>query len=53
MDCYTLHTVLLLIILLFILAIICSHCAKHRLKRKNIGTLTVQKWRIMNQKNFV
>ena len=41
MDCYALHTVLLLIILLFINAIICYHCAKRRLKRKNIGTLTI------------
>ena len=30
MDCYTLHTVLLVIILLFIIAITCYHYAKHR-----------------------
>ena len=29
MDCYILHTVLLVITLLFIIAIICYHYAKH------------------------
>ena len=32
MDCYILHTVLLVIIFLFIIAIICHHYAKHRSK---------------------
>ena len=36
MDCYILHTVLLVIILLFIMAIICYQYAKHRSKLKNI-----------------
>ena len=36
MDCYILHTVLLLIILLFTIAIICYDYAKHRSKRKNV-----------------
>ena len=40
MDCYILHTVLLVVILLFIIAIICYHYAKHRSKQKNIDTLT-------------
>ena len=31
-DCYILHRVLLVIILLFIIAIICYHDAKYRLK---------------------
>ena len=34
MDCYILQKVLLVIILLFIIAIICYHYAKHRLKLK-------------------
>ena len=36
MDCYILHTVLLVTILLFIIAIICYHYAKHRSKLKNV-----------------
>ena len=32
MDCYILHRVLLMIILLFIIAIICYHYGKHRSK---------------------
>ena len=36
MDCYILHTVLLRIILLFIIAVICYHYAKHKSKLKNI-----------------
>ena len=40
MDCYILHTVLLVIILLFIFAIICYHHAKHRSKlKKRIAVL--------------
>ena len=34
MDCYILHTVLLVIILLFIIAIICYHYPKQRSKLK-------------------
>ena len=34
MDCYILHKVLLVIILLFIIAIICYHYGKHRSKLK-------------------
>ena len=40
MDCFIFHTVLLVIILLFRIAIICYHYAKHRLKQKHIGALT-------------
>ena len=39
MDCYTLQTVLLMIMLLFIIAIICYHYAKHRSKPKKIYCL--------------
>ena len=35
-DCYILHTILLVIILLLITAIICYHFAKHTSKLKNI-----------------
>ena len=35
-NCYILHTVLLVTILLLIIAIICYHYAKHRSKLKNI-----------------
>ena len=41
MDCDILHTFLLVIILLFIIAIICYHYAKHRSKQKDIGALTI------------
>ena len=34
MDCYILHTVLLVMVLLFITIIICYHYAKHRSKLK-------------------
>ena len=34
MDYYILHTVLLVIMLLFIITIICYHYAKHRSKQK-------------------
>ena len=34
MDCYILHTALLVIILLFIFAIICHHYSKQRSKQK-------------------
>ena len=35
-DCYILHTVLLVIMLLFIITTICYHYAKHRSKLKNL-----------------
>ena len=35
-DCYFLHTVLLVIILLLVIAITCCHYAKHRSKLQNI-----------------
>ena len=42
MDCYILHTVLLVIILLFMVTIICYHYAKPRSKRKkHIAGLTI------------
>ena len=40
-DCYILHTFLLVIILLFIIAIICYHYTNQRLKRKRTGALTI------------
>ena len=40
-DCYILHTFLLVIILLFIIAIICYHYTKQRLKRKRAGALKI------------
>ena len=40
MNCYILHTVLLVVILPVVIAIICYPYAKHRSKQKNIGTLT-------------
>ena len=41
MDCYILHTVLLVTVLLFIITIICYHYTKHRLKtlKKRIDVL--------------
>ena len=47
-DCYILHTVLLVIILLFIIAIISCHYTNYRSKEKRIGTLTILKWKTMN-----
>ena len=41
MDCYILHTFLLVIILLFIIAIICYYFTKNGSKRKRIGTPTI------------
>ena len=38
MDCHILHTVLLVVILLFIIAIICYH---YRSIQKRIGALTI------------
>ena len=46
-NCYILHTVLLVVILLNIIAIICYHYAKHRSKQKKYW-LTNIKWSIMN-----
>ena len=40
-DCYILHTVLLVIILLLIINIICYHFAKHRSKQKGFDALTI------------
>ena len=40
-DCYIMHTILLVIILLFITAIICYHCTKYRSKQKRTGALTI------------
>ena len=40
-DCYILHTVLLAIMLLLIIAITCYHYEKHRSKQKGINTLTI------------
>ena len=37
MDCYILHTVLLVTILLFITTIICHDYAKHRPKQKTLA----------------
>ena len=37
MNCYILHTFLLVIILLFIITIICYHYVKYRLKQKRIN----------------
>ena len=41
MDCYILHTFLLVTICLYIIAIICYHYAKYRSKQKIIVTLTI------------
>ena len=40
-DCYILHTVLLVTILLLIITIICYHYTKHRLKQKGIDALKI------------
>ena len=50
---YILHTVLLVLILLFIIAIIYCDYAKQRSKQKNIDTLAIEKWRKNNGKNFM
>ena len=47
MDSDILHTVLLVIILLFVTAIIIAKT------KKGIAMLTIQKWSIMNFKKFV
>ena len=41
-DCYILHTVLLVIKLLLIITIICHYYAKYRSKQKNIDPLTIK-----------
>ena len=43
MDCYILHTLLLVIIFLFIIAVICYHYSNIS-KQKNIGILAKRKW---------
>ena len=40
MDCYILHTVLLVLILLFTIAIICCHYGKHKSKQRGIDALS-------------
>ena len=40
-NCWILHTVLIVIILLFIIAIICYHYLKHRPKQTHFGVLTI------------
>ena len=40
-DCYILHTILLVTILLLIITIICYRYAKHRSKQKGINALTI------------
>ena len=40
-DCYILHTVLLVIKLLLMITIICYYYAKHRSKQKSIDELTI------------
>ena len=39
-DCYILHTALLVIVLLFIITIMCNHYGKNRSKQKGINALT-------------
>ena len=39
MDCYILHTYLLVTIILFMIAIISYHYAKHKSKQKNMGLI--------------
>ena len=50
MDCYILHTALLVMMPLLIIAIICYHYTKHRSKQRCIGALTIYKWKILNSK---
>ena len=52
-DCYIFRTVLFVIILLFIIAIICSNYTNYCSKQKDIDALTICKWRIMNLIKFV
>ena len=47
MDCCILHTVWLVIILLFAIAVICYHYAKHKTKQRNeLSHEQYKKWRI-------
>ena len=39
-DCYMLHTILLVIILLLMITITCYHYGKHRSKQKDINVQT-------------
>ena len=48
MNCYILYMVLLVVILLLIITVIGYHYAKNKSRQKNIGPLTMQKWRKMN-----
>ena len=50
MDCYILHTALLVMMPLLIIVIICYHYTKHRSKQRCIGALTIYKWKILNSK---
>ena len=40
-DCFILHAVLLVIVLLLITSIICDHYTRHRSKQKIIDALTI------------
>ena len=48
MDCYILHLILVVIILLFIIAFICYHYEKYRSKQRHIGAPTVKKVSMKN-----
>ena len=52
-DYYFLHTVLTVTILLLIITITCYHYVKHMSKQKNIGALTIIKWKVMNFKKLL
>ena len=51
MDCYILNTVWLVIILLFIIAVICYHYAKHKAKQRN--ELFHEQYKKMENKKLV
>ena len=55
MDSHILHTFILVVILLFIIAIICYHYTSLQLrsKQKDIGTLTIKKTKNNKLKKFV
>ena len=46
MDCYILHTILVVAILILLIGIICYHYAKHRSKQI-LAHLHYKKWRKM------
>ena len=52
-DYYFLHTVLTVTMLLLIITITCYHYVKHMSKQKNIGALTIIKWKVMNFKKLL